>query len=164
MKPLTPTPGQFVVRTETPADPKTLAQRLSGAVVEPLDGDPTALVVKFDARQPADDSDRARELRKAAGAGAKVFPVMRDANGAPVFPTGRVAVRFKKPVEDRTLRDFADKHRLELVRRNEFQPEQAVFEPKELHQRSLIEAIDEASSDDDVTLAWAETKAAYKKY
>ena len=63
----------------------------------------------------------------------------------------------------RAVRDFADKHRLEFVRRNEFQPEQIIFEPKKRHLRTLAESVAEASADDDVELAWPETKSAYKK-
>ena len=163
MKPLKPTPGQFVVRTETPADPKMLARRLSAAAVEPLAGDPNALVATFDTRQAADEIALARKLRNAAGAGARIFPVLHDANGTPAFPTGRVVVRFKKAAQDKALRDFADKHRLELVRRNEFQPEQAIFEPKKRHRRTLTESVAEASADGDVELAWPEAKSAYKK-
>ncbi len=163
MKPLKPAPGQFVVRTETPADPKTLARRLSAAAVEPLAGDPKALVVKFDAGQAADEGDLARKLRKAAGAGATIFPVLHDASGMAAFPTGRVVVRFKRAAGNEALRDFADKHRLGLVRRNEFQPEQAVFELKKRRPRTLTDVIAEASADDDVELAWPETKSAYKK-
>lgn len=163
MKPLKPTPGKFVVRTETPADPKTLARRLSAAAVEPLAGDPNALVVKFDAGRAADEIELARKLRKAAGAGATIFPVLHDVNGTLAFPTGRVVVRFKKAARDKALRDFADKHRLDLVRRNEFQPEQAIFALKKRHRRALTETIAKASADDDVELAWPETKSAYKK-
>ena len=163
MKPLKPARGQFVIRTETPADPETLARRLSAAAVVPLAGDPNALVVTFDLRQAADETALARKLRNAAGAGTTILPVLHDANGTPAFPTGRIVVRFKKATRDKALRDFADKHRLDLVRHNEFQPQQAIFEPKRRHRRTLTEVIARASTDDDVELAWAETKSAYRK-
>ena len=151
MKPLKPTPGTYVVRAANPPDPQTLARRLPAAAVEPLAGDSNALVVRFDGPVQTDDSALVREIRQAAGADARVLPVLEDPNGRPVFPTGRLTVRFKK-------------HGLDLVRRNEFQPQQAVFEPTELTVRSLTEAVDEASADDAVALAWPETKSAYDRY
>ena len=163
MKPLKPTPGTYVVRAANPPDPQTLARRLPAAAVEPLAGDFNALVVRFDGPVQTDDSALVREIRQAAGADATVLPVMEDPNGRPVFPTGRLTVRFKKPVEAESLRAFARKHGLDLVRRNEFQPQQAVFEPTELTVRSLTEAVDEASADDAVALAWPETKSAYDR-
>jgi hypothetical protein len=164
MKALKPVPGQFVVRASNPPDLQTLARRLSAATVEPLAGDPRALVVRFDGPGPADQTALARAIRKAAGAGATVLPVMEDANGRAAFPTGRVGVRFKQRVEDESLRAFGRRHGLTLVRRNEFQPEQAMFEPKDLAARSLAEAVDEAAADDDVRLAWPETESAYDRY
>jgi hypothetical protein len=87
---------------------------------------------------------------------------MLDPNGKPQYPTGEVSVRFRSVLADAELRAFATRHGLRLVRRNEFVPEQAVFEPLKKDQY-LPDVIDEVSAADESRLAWANTIAAYQR-
>jgi hypothetical protein len=157
--PLKPAPGRFVVRAPKGAGATTVASQVEAATIEPLAGDPDALLVTFD-RAPA---NAAAALQRAVGPGVQVLPVLEDASGASLYPTGRVTVRFKKPVEEPELRRFAAKHDLALVAKNEFQPQQATFVPRDLDARWFPDAVTEADADDDVATAWPETRSAYRK-
>jgi hypothetical protein len=91
-----------------------------------------------------------------------VQPVLLDPNGASQFPTGEITVRFNAKPSDDELRRFAEAHGLRLRQRNEFTPEQAVFEVSDAG-RYLPDVISSVSADRATRLAWANTLAAYER-
>lgn len=161
MDPLKPSPGRFVLRAARLPSIAELRKRLGAAKVEPLPGEKGALVVTFGGAVPA--AAATERLLHVAGEDAHVLPVLEDEHGTPLYPTGRLGVRFKKPIADPELQHFAARHDLELVAKNEFQPHQATFAPREPGALHLTERVEGVDADDDVLRAWPETQSAYSK-
>jgi hypothetical protein len=140
---------------------KALATRIgeSGSV-EPIGGESDLTLVKV-ADTAADAREAWQQVHEAVG-GKDIQPVMLDPNGKPQYPTGEVSVRFRTTLHDSELRDFAKRHGLRFLRRNEFVPEQAVFEPVEKNQYlpDIIEAVSAAT---ETRLVWANTLSAYER-
>lgn len=153
---------EFVVSAGQIAELAALAEAAPPNVhVEPLPGDRDRCLVKV-AHTPDSAARNWAVLRRRLGSAYRVLPVLADTSGRRLYPTGRVQVRFKRRVPDTTLTKFARRHGLKLLSRNEFQPEQAVFEPYN-EERFLMDVVDSASHDDDVRLAWPETKSQFTK-
>lgn len=160
---LKPAPGQYVVRSATPAETELRASTLPGATVERVAGDPGALVVRLPSATDAAPHGALQALQSAVGQQAAVFPLYEDVRGERLLPTGRVSVRFTHAWPEERLHAFGRKHGLQLVNVNEFQPEQALFEPCEACERSLPDTVAQATSDDGVAAAWPETRGAYRR-
>jgi hypothetical protein len=129
--------------------------------VEQVKGQSDFVLVRL--RDAGQDPRKAWEHAQAAlGEDTRIQPVLVDADGKPQYPTGEVSVRFRGPVSDDDLERFAAKHHLRVVRRNEFVPEQIVFEPVE-SARYLPDVIDELGASDAARLAWANTIAKYER-
>jgi hypothetical protein len=103
-----------------------------------------------------------KQAHEALGTDPAIQPVLLDADGKPQYPTGEVSVRFRERPSDAELERFAKAHALRFLRRNEFVPEQAVFEPVE-KARYLPDLTEELDASTDVKLAWANTIAAYDR-
>jgi hypothetical protein len=86
-----------------------------------------------------------------------------DDSSSPVVPTGELSVRFHEPLSDDELVGFAEEHGLELRRRNEFVPEQAVFAPRRPRGEPLTERAEKLSHERDVREAWPNTASQYHR-
>ncbi len=157
----TPSRSLFVVRVKD-ADSKDVARQLTGVgSLEEVKGrsDVRLLRVGEDA---SDARDAWQKAQRAAGPGAPVQPVLLDQDGKKQLPTGEVTVRFRSALSDADVEAFARAHGLRLVRRNEFAPEQAVFDVVEAT-RYLPDVVDELSESKDARQAWANTLASYER-
>jgi hypothetical protein len=88
-------------------------------------------------------------------------PVLLDEEGVPHELTGEVSVRFTVSPSEEALRRFALRHGLRLVRRNEFVPQQAVFQP--LEESPLPELARKLEREEGVRAAWANTLSPYQR-
>ena len=81
------------------------------------------------------------KLIELAGDEAIVESVFEDEDGVRLYPTGKVQVRFLKPVEPKDLKIFADRHGVTFEKQNRWQPCRRSLHPLlamvDLCQRSL---------------------------
>lgn len=92
---------------------------------------------------------------------AATQPMLRDEKGESYYLTGEVSVRFTAPLNEEELRRFAGLHGLRLVRRNEFVPQQAVFEP--LQESLLPELAHRLEREAGVQAAWPNALRRYQR-
>lgn len=71
--------------------------------------------------------------------------------------TGEISVRFYRAPSDADLAGFAAEHGLRLLRRNDFAPQQAVFQPLA---SSLQEAVQRIRQEGAARSVWANTLSA----
>jgi hypothetical protein len=143
--------------------PKTMRSRVeqaTGAKVTSLPNVPDTYVVQA---KPEDPRKLFNRLNDVVGDAAVVAPVLVDEEGNRLFPTGRLQVRFNKHPDDKSLSDFAERHRLELTKRNRWAPQQAEFAVRPEDSRFLPEIADEVVSDGSVANAWPDVRAAFRK-
>lgn len=75
--------------------------------------------------------------------------------------TGEITVRFRETLDDRQLLRFASGYGLRLLRRNEFVPQQAVFQPAD---RADLPALVRTIEGDGTTKAvWLNTLSRYTR-
>jgi hypothetical protein len=156
-----PSNSRFVVNG---ADLGELKRRVRGKRnlrFELIDGDPQLVVVQASTRTPS--PKRAWEqVSQALHADAMVAPVLTDADGNAMYPTGAIQVRFRTNPTDFQLDDFAHRHRLRIDGRNRYKPEQVVFSiaasPAETYLPDLIADLSDAP---DVLRVWPVTKSKF---
>jgi hypothetical protein len=148
----------FVVHAQ---DQTAVAQRLSAlGNAQPLIG-AGALLLTLPA---AGDARSAwSQAREAVGSAGTVQPVLLDEGGDPHYPTGEISVRFKEAPGEEELRRFAARHDLRLVRRNEFVPQQAVFQPLDGSGSYLPELVEKLEGEEGTQAAWANTLSQYQR-
>jgi hypothetical protein len=153
-----PSSHLFVVKAQ---DQTAAAQRLSGlGRVQPLVG-ARALLLTLPATGDARSVwNRARE---AVGSAGTVQPVLLDEEGGPHYPTGEVSVRFLEAPGEEELKRFAARHDLRLVRRNEFVPQQAVFQPLDGSGSYLPDLVERLEREAGTRTAWANTLSQYRR-
>jgi hypothetical protein len=158
---LSPSRTEYVVSL-TDLKPDSMADRLGArGSIERMKGRSDLGLIRL--RDASGDPRKVWEqTQQALGGDAHIQPVLLDADGKPQYPTGEVSVRFRERRSDAELTHFASAHGLRLLRRNEFVPEQAVFEPVE-KARYLPDLTEELDASKDVKLAWANTIAAYER-
>ena len=79
----------------------------------------------------------------------------------PAIPTGEITVRFRETPDEKQLQRFASGYGLRLLRRNEFVPQQAVFQPAD---RSDLPALVRTIEGDGSTKAvWLNTLSRYTR-
>ena len=103
------------------------------------------------------------QLRAALGKTSAVQPVLLDDAGGRHLPTGEVTVRFKHEPPAKDLEEFAARHDLTLVRRNEFEPGQVVFLPTDAPNVFLPNLVEALERDAAVHRAWANTRSSYQR-
>jgi hypothetical protein len=84
-------------------------------------------------------------------------PALVDETGAAHLPTGEISVRFHEAQPDERLQEFADEHGLRLRDRNEFVPQQAVFQPADLASSYIPRLVRELAQTEDTKAVWANT-------
>jgi hypothetical protein len=130
--------------------------------VEELKGSDNILLLHF--RQKAPDAKAAWELiRKELGEGEIVHPVLLDERGHHQYPTGEISVRFQSTPSDAQLKRFATSHGLRLRSRNEFMPQQAIFEPLKPGEKYIPELVQEIAVAKNIQLAWANTLSRFER-
>jgi hypothetical protein len=78
-----------------------------------------------------------------------------------VAPTGEITIRFREIPDDRQLQRFASGYGLRLLRRNEFVPQQAVFQPADRTDlSSLVRTIE---GDGSTKAVWLNTLSRYTR-
>jgi hypothetical protein len=158
---MNPSPSNhlFVVRLR-PED-RSASKRLETlGRVQPLEGtDALLLSLPADSKEPRSW----RQAQEAVGTAGTVQPVLLDEEGEPHYPTGEISVRFKNALEDDELRRFAARHELRLLRRNEFVPQQAVFQPLDGSGSYLPEIVEKLEGEDAIRAAWANTLSRYQR-
>jgi hypothetical protein len=90
-------------------------------------------------------------------------PVLVDEEQQSHFPTGDVTVRFDHVLSSQELERFGADHRLCLVSRNEFIPEQVSFRPKRPREEYLPDLVRAIAADQHVIAAWASTISRYRR-
>jgi hypothetical protein len=104
-----------------------------------------------------------RRVHKSVGAAATIQPVLLDQEGEPHYPTGEISVRFHQTPSDQELQKFAAAHGLRLRGRNEFVPQQAVFQPSDPAKIYLPDLVDEIASATGTREVWANTLSHYRR-
>jgi hypothetical protein len=156
-----PAETEIVVTAASPTTFEGLASLVGPeAHVETMAGDASSRLVRF--ATPGDLRTRVRELQKALGKSANVFPLLRDPSGLPLVPTGQVRVRFTQRIADKELRQFASEQKLKLIARDVLAPEQATFQVAQ-RDAYLLDVIERAGESAKVRLAWPETKGRFTK-
>jgi hypothetical protein len=156
-----PSENLFVVHTKH--DRETAYRKLKKlGEVEALKGSDDVLLVRF--RQKIPDLKAAWELiRRELGDEAIVYSVLLDESGRHQYPTGEISVRFQSPPSDAQLKRFAASHGLRLHSRNEFIPQQAIFEPLKPGDRYIPELVQEIAGAKNIQLAWANTLSRFER-
>ncbi|HSD66556.1 MAG TPA: hypothetical protein VLF95_07635 [Vicinamibacteria bacterium] len=90
-------------------------------------------------------------------------PVLRDADGNELWPTGALVVRFRTRPSAKQLDGFAAEERLVIEARNELVPEQASFRPRQPRAEYLPDLVAQVGRRDDVAAAWAGTASRYRR-
>lgn len=155
-----PSRGDFVLQARR--DREVVRRELEplGAVEELQGSD--LLLLRLN-KAPASAKSAWERIRKMLGEGESVQPVLLDDSGLPQYPTGEISVRFRKPPSDASLKRFARAHGLRLSSRNEFVPQQAIFELAEAGGSYIPKVVKEVAGDESVELAWANTLARYER-
>jgi hypothetical protein len=159
---MNPSPSNhlFVIRIR-PEDRLTTERLAALGHIQPLEGT-DALLLSL----PADrEAPRVawRQAQETLGADGSVQPVLLDEEGEPHYPTGEISIRFKDAREDDELRRFAASHDLRLLRRNEFVPQQAVFQPLDGSGSYLPEIVERLEAEDEIRAVWANTLSRYQR-
>ena len=114
-------------------------------------------------REAASAKTAWERIRKRLNRDESVQPVLVDRSGSPQYPTGEISVRFRKAPTEAGLKKFARAHGLRLGSRNEFMPQQAIFELAEAAERYIPKVVKEVSGDESVERAWANTIGRYER-
>jgi len=151
----------FVVRTG-PENRPSVSRRLAPlGCIEPLEGtDALLLSLPMDREESQSSWRQAQEIVGAAGT---VQPVLVDEEGEAHYPTGEISIRFAEPLGDDELRRFAARHDLRLLRRNEFVPQQAVFQPLDGPASYLPEIVKKIERQGAAKAVWANTLSRYQR-
>ena len=147
----------FVIIGDTPSDFESKVSSAIGGTVEPVAGRTGMVVV----RGVKGDEDRRRLADLAGGAG--VQPLLRDASGAELLPTGQLRVTFVEPPSDESLRHFSAKHQVKLAARNKWQPKVSDFTLTPNDDRTVVDIAEALSHDKDVEAAWPDVLGSFKR-
>ena len=159
---MNPSPSNhlFVVRIR-PED-RSASERLAMlGRIQPLEGT-DALLLSLSREREAPKSAW-RQAQAIVGDAGTVQPVLVDEEGEPHYPTGEISIRFKDVLGDEELRHFAARHELRLLRRNEFVPQQAVFQPLANSGSYLPEIVQEIGRQKVAKAVWANTLSLYQR-
>jgi hypothetical protein len=156
----TPSSSQYVVKLPAPQRAAAEARLQTIGGLESLKGRPDLALLRLHA-EAGDPRATWRKAREALG-DVYLQPVLLDEQGAPQLPTGEVTVRFHDRPSDQELQGFAEAHGLRLHHRNEFAPQQAVFEVIDAT-RYLPDVVEDLSAARGTRLAWANTLAAFDR-
>lgn len=129
--------------------------------IEELKGSNDLLLLHL--RQKSPGAKAAWELIRKKLGEEVVHPVLLDESGSHQYPTGEISVRFQSNLSHTQLKRFAASHNLRLHSRNEYIPQQALFEILKPGEHYIPELVQEVASDKQVQLAWANTLARFER-
>lgn len=127
----------------------------------PLEHDQSVQLIRVAAAKDAPRSVWAKV--QAALPDATVAPVLIDAHGNQLYPTGVIQIRFVEPPSDEQLEALAREHRLRHLVRNRYQPRQVSCRPDDPTGRYLPDVVEEVGKWPGTKAVWAETKARYER-
>ncbi|MDQ3651339.1 MAG: hypothetical protein M3458_13905 [Acidobacteriota bacterium] len=156
-----PSKNLFVVHTKH--DREKIQDKLEKlGEVEKLKGSDNILLLHLSQKTP--DAKAAWELiRQKLGEEEIVHPVLLDDSGSPQYPTGEICVRFQSSPSDAQLKRFAASHGLRLHSRNEFMPQQAIFESLKPGEQYVTELVQEIAGEKNIQLAWVNTLSRFDR-
>lgn len=153
-------PEHFVVK-EPGGDVAAMRESLGDvADVERLTDE---LVVVTPRETGGDGSAWWKRIQDAVRSAEWVAPAVVDDSGRPSYPTGAVTVRFVDAPTDAELENIAGAYDLQLVRRNEYIPEQIVFVPSKPRETFLPDLVERVAVDARVQSAWPVTMSRYER-
>lgn len=156
----TPSDQLFVVKV-APQQRAAAARRLAAVGrVEPL---AESLLLLRAASSLGDAKAVWNRARQVLGTAGTVQPVLLDERGAQHYPTGEISVRFQEPPPDEVVHDLAAAHGLRLRDRNEFVPEQVVFQPLDAAKSYIPELVRELSDAGSGLTVWANTLSHFNR-
>jgi hypothetical protein len=156
---LVPAPERFVIRTADRDAPVSNEVRALGDV-EPLTPNQALHVLSMKTGQTG---ERAWKALTGALGGGSAYPVLIDGDGAEHYPTGEVTVRFEEKPSPALLESLARDQQVELVRENEFAPQQFVVVSRDPNKEYLPRLVERLSGYPGVRSAWANTLSRYRR-
>jgi hypothetical protein len=156
----TPSDKLFVVKV-APQKQEAAARRLAAVGrVEPL---AESLLLLRAAASSGDAKTIWNRARQVLGSAGTIQPVLLDEGGVPHYPTGEISVRFQEPPPDKLVQDLAAAHGLRLRDRNEFVPEQVVFQPLDAARSYIPELVRELADAGSGLTVWANTLSHFRR-
>jgi hypothetical protein len=101
--------------------------------------------------------------KRLAKAAEPTAPPAAGADPTEQYETGEVTIRFDGPPDESLLARLGEKHGLEVLRRNEFNPAQLVAVPRDSGTKSTAAVCDELRQEPEVVDAWANTVSRYHR-
>ncbi|MFO0952452.1 MAG: hypothetical protein U0835_15150 [Isosphaeraceae bacterium] len=131
--------------------------------IEPVKGHPGRFIVTLDG-DPESASARLKRSLRGLDFKPEVHPVLVDAQGNRVVPTGKVAVRFKTAPSADELHEFAAPLGLAVESRNDIIPSQVTFRLADRARRSMLDVIKTIEKKAaEVQRVWPETLGRYSR-
>ncbi len=157
-------PSNHLFVVDAPHDHESAVTRLSPlGTVAPLEGNDRLLLLSIPADAAGDAESRWTHARELLGDLGTIQPVLLDEAGEAHFPTGEISVRFHEAPADDRLQQFAEEHGLRLRDRNEFVPQQAVFQPADPSSSYLPKVMQELTETQDTKAVWANTLTRFRR-
>jgi hypothetical protein len=154
-----PSGGAVVIGTLSPETMARLTKAAPGPVTKVSEAPPTLVI-----GGKAEDARRLCErINQVVGAEGVVAPLLADADGNRLFPTGHLQVRFEDEPSDGMLSVFAARHRFELAGRNKWAPRQADFLVRRDDERFLPDIASAMAKGEGVIEAWPVVRAAFRR-
>ena len=107
--------------------------------------------------------DTWQKLQESLGADIFVAPVLLDDEGAEMYPTGTLQVRFRQEPGDDEIERFAKAHGLRSKGRNRFARSLVSFVMERPGTSYLPDLTAELEADSEVLAAWGDTKAHFRR-
>lgn len=158
---LTPTPAGVVVALKAGAAGR--AQKVLSTIGGVTDLRHADLYLVRPATRPASAREAWADVLRKCPEAEWACPVLKDADGNEMYPTGSIAVRFRDRPAAEALRKFAAASALKVEERNEFVPRQVSFRPLRPRDAYLPGLVSEIADRPEVEAAWASTLGAYRR-
>jgi len=149
----------------TGLDPEAIAKRLEPLaikVISLVSRRPDVVVVEFSDK--TDARAALLEIRKLLKDDGQAELALQDDYGNELYPTGTIQVRFVEAPSDEDLIALGKDLGLEVIARNEFQPNQASFAAVDKMAADLEADIGRLERRPEVRKAWPEVRAKYRRY
>lgn len=155
----------FVVRLPTSADPAQFQQKLKElGDVSRLPAHPELLVLQLADAPQVDARESWDQVRDSLGGDVGVDPVFLDEDLAKRYPSGTITVRFPHPLSDTELTAWCERHRLRVMARNKYVPNQISFQPLDHARQFLPDLLAELRRESVVGMdVWPETLSHYQR-
>ena len=129
---------------------------------QPIEQNENLLLLSIPANS-GDPESRWARVQALLGELGTAQPALLDETGAAHLPTGEISVRFHEAQPEERLQEFAAEHGLRLRDRNEFVPQQAVFQPTDLASSYIPRLLQELAQTKDTKAVWANTLTRFSR-